>query len=100
RTDEVEAGRSSPSERWAFRLYRWLCRRPWAYRWAARAAAVLQEPLLDDGVLRRGPGPLAAWTAGRDFPPVARRTFRERWRALEADAGHAAAGDGPGAEGR
>src|SRR5690606_39108682 len=76
RRDEVEEGRGDRAEAAACRVYRWLCERPWAYRWAARAAAVLQEPLVEDGMLRGGPGPLAAWTAGRDFPPVARRAFR------------------------
>jgi L-lactate dehydrogenase complex protein LldF len=32
-----------------------------------------------DGWIRRLPPPLDGWTRTRDFPPIARRTFRERW---------------------
>jgi L-lactate dehydrogenase complex protein LldF len=32
-----------------------------------------------DGRIQRGPPPINRWTHGRDFPPIAQRTFRERW---------------------
>ena len=31
------------------------------------------------GWIRRLPGPLSGWTRGRDFPPLARESFTERW---------------------
>ncbi len=33
-----------------------------------------------DGRIRGGPPPINRWTHGRDFPPIARRTFHERWK--------------------
>jgi L-lactate dehydrogenase complex protein LldF len=32
-----------------------------------------------DGCIQRGPPPINRWTHGRDFPPIAPKTFRERW---------------------
>ncbi|MFS8570786.1 MAG: LutB/LldF family L-lactate oxidation iron-sulfur protein [Thermaerobacter sp.] len=87
RSDEADQERAGRWDVLAFRAYRWLCERPWAYRWAARAAAALQRPLEEAGWLRGGPGPLKAWTEGRDFPAVAARTFRDRWRDLAAGEG-------------
>ncbi|PZN08095.1 MAG: iron-sulfur cluster-binding protein, partial [Bacillota bacterium] len=41
--------------------------------------------LLAGAVLRGGPGPLGAWTAGRDFPPLADRPFHARWAQLQEE---------------
>lgn len=35
---------------------------------------------LNGGVVKSMPPPLSAWTKRRDFPPFARRSFREQWR--------------------
>jgi L-lactate dehydrogenase complex protein LldF len=67
----------------AYRLWREVLRRPWLYRLALRAARTVLRPLASDGWLRRLPGPGAGWTAARDFPAPAARSFRERWRELQ-----------------
>jgi len=85
RDDEVrrKPAVASPELGWAFRLYRWVAGVPALYRLAARAGHVLQQPFVQDGRIRSLPGPLAGWTAFRDFPPLAAHTFHERWESGE-----------------
>jgi L-lactate dehydrogenase complex protein LldF len=69
-------------EKLAYRLSAAVLRRPWLYRLALRFARLVLRPLARDGWLRRLPGPGATWTAARDFPAPAPRSFRERWQQL------------------
>jgi L-lactate dehydrogenase complex protein LldF len=66
----------------AYRLWAALLSRPWLYRLAIRLARLVLRPLNKDGWLSKLPGPGAAWTAVRDFPAPAPRSFRERWKEL------------------
>jgi L-lactate dehydrogenase complex protein LldF len=61
--------------------YAFAATRPWLFRLLARFARGLARRLSRDGWLSRLPGPLAAWTAHRDFPAPASRSFSELWRA-------------------
>jgi L-lactate dehydrogenase complex protein LldF len=70
---------SRTGERLAYRLSKEVLRRPWLYRLALALARFTLRPLARDGWLRRLPGPGARWTAARDFPALAARSFRERW---------------------
>jgi len=69
-------------ERMVFKAARHLLTSPVLFRLAAGAGRVLQRPFLRDGRLRRLPFFLGRWTATRDLPPVAARTFHERWKDL------------------
>jgi len=51
---------------------------------AAGAASLLTPKR--DGWIRRLPPPLSGWTGTRDFPPLARPPFRDRWSDLAAKA--------------
>jgi L-lactate dehydrogenase complex protein LldF len=53
-----------------------------AYEAAQRAARRGQGPFVSGGAVRRGPGPLGAWTGARDLPPVAAQSFRDWWRSV------------------
>lgn len=68
------------AERWGYWLWREILRRPWFYRLAILAARYVVRPVDSDGWLKELPGPGAGWTAARDFPAPAVRSFRERWR--------------------
>jgi L-lactate dehydrogenase complex protein LldF len=66
----------------AYRLWAAVLRRPWLYRLAVRLARLVLRPLNKEGWLTKLPGPGAGWTASRDFPAPAARSFRERWKDL------------------
>jgi len=71
--------KKSALERLGYGLSAAVLRRPWLYRLALRAARMLLRPFAREGWLKRLPGPGAAWTATRDFPAPASRSFRKRW---------------------
>jgi L-lactate dehydrogenase complex protein LldF len=70
-------------EELAYRLWKEVLRRPWLYRLALRAARMFARLLAEDGWLSKLPGPGGGWTAARDFPAPASRSFREVWKELQ-----------------
>src|SRR5258705_1256946 len=68
-------------ERVTFKLLAQVLVRPVLYRLAARVGRVLQRPFARGGTIGRLPLFLDDWTRTRDLPPVAARTFQERWAA-------------------
>jgi L-lactate dehydrogenase complex protein LldF len=72
-----------PLEKLAYRLAGAVLRRPWLYRLALRCARMLLRPWARKGWLRSLPGPGKGWTAQRDFPAPAARSFREQWPTLQ-----------------
>jgi L-lactate dehydrogenase complex protein LldF len=69
------------TERMAFKLLAMLLQSPRLYRVTASAGRLLQKPLARDGRISRLPFFFGEWTRTRDLPPVAARTFQERWAA-------------------
>ncbi|BCS89132.1 LutB/LldF family L-lactate oxidation iron-sulfur protein [Pseudodesulfovibrio sediminis] len=55
-----------------------------AYNLLVKTGRLAQAPFVSDGMLKKGIGPLGKWTADRDFPPIARQTFGERWKTVHA----------------
>ena len=72
-------------ERMVFKALGRLLRRPGLYRLGARLARLLQRPFVRDGRIPRLPLVFGEWTRTRDLPPVAPRTFSERWDELERE---------------
>jgi L-lactate dehydrogenase complex protein LldF len=75
------------SERLAFKLYSYFWLRPRLYKFGMSAARLFERPLQKDGKIGKASGfvaklapPLGAWTAWRDAPAVAPRSFREQWK--------------------
>ena len=67
----------------AYRVWHEVLKRPWLYGLALRGSRLFLRPLAKLGWLERLPGPGAGWTASRDFPAPAARSFRERWKDLQ-----------------
>jgi L-lactate dehydrogenase complex protein LldF len=83
---EVDAQRIAPwPERVVFGTLGRLLRRPALYRGAVRLGRLLQRPFVRRGVIRRVPLFFGDWTRTRDLPPVAARSFQERWAELERE---------------
>jgi len=68
-----------------YRIWSWVMRRPRLYRWAARIGAWTMGAKARQGWVAKLPGPLAGWTAHRDFPVPASQPFRDRWAALQRE---------------
>jgi L-lactate dehydrogenase complex protein LldF len=80
---QVSEQRIAPwPERIAFKAFARFLAHPVLYRLAARIGRTLQRPFMRDGRIRALPYPFGRWTKTRDLPPVATRTFQERWREL------------------
>jgi L-lactate dehydrogenase complex protein LldF len=71
------------TERALFRALARVLGSPALFRAAARIGRVAQRPFVREGRLRGLPAAFGGWTRTRDLPPVATRTFRERWRDLQ-----------------
>jgi len=83
---EIDERRIAPwPERLVFALFARVVGSHVLYRLAVPIARLLQRPLVRGGMIRRLPFGFGAWTRTRDLPPVASRTFRERWRELERE---------------
>ena len=70
------------TERVLFKTFARLLVHPTLYRLGARIGRILQRPLIREGRIRALPFFFGRWTKTRDLPPVASRTFQERWREL------------------
>lgn len=79
RHDTVQAEQAPGWLRWGMRLYALAVTQPWLYRLGGRLAGLGTRLLARNGWLTRLPGPLAAWTHGRDFPAFTEESFQARW---------------------
>jgi L-lactate dehydrogenase complex protein LldF len=76
-----EPGQQSRAERWAYWLWAFALRRPWAFGWGSwLATRTLGRWRRKTPWLKRLPGTLHGWTATRDFPAPAPARFRDWWR--------------------
>jgi L-lactate dehydrogenase complex protein LldF len=80
-----QKSRSGLAERLAIRLWAFAMRNPRIYNLVFRTAAFFQRPLIDDGRLNGFPFELGGWTINRDFPPLAKKSFRSMWAEVEGE---------------
>ncbi|MBI4640433.1 MAG: iron-sulfur cluster-binding protein [Candidatus Tectomicrobia bacterium] len=71
-TDNSESGGPSRMERLAILLWAFSMRHRWIYEALSTIASKLQKLFL--------PFPFSRWTESRDFPHLAEKSFRRRWR--------------------
>ncbi len=82
RREVDERGIAPWPERVVFKALARLLQSPRLYRFAGRLGRTLQRPFVRAGRIRALPYFFGQWTKTRDLPPVAARTFQERWRDL------------------
>lgn len=86
--DGVPADRNGKfGERMAFKIYGSMWSGPRLYNFGTQAARVMQKLIVRRGKIGRVSGlmaklvpPLGAWTAWRDAPSIAPKTFRQQWK--------------------
>lgn len=89
RSRVVESGKSGENgsaflERFAIRLWRLSMQNKTVFNLLVRLSYFMQKPWLrDNGKLSSLPLPFSGWTKHRDFPPVSKSPFRERWKEIE-----------------
>lgn len=76
---DVVAAERPVAEATAFRMWAAFWRRPSGFRLFIRASRLGQRVFVRRGRIRHAPLFLGRWTRARDLPPIAKRTFRERW---------------------
>jgi L-lactate dehydrogenase complex protein LldF len=82
--ERLDTAKIAPwTERVLFGMARRVMMRPSWFRAAASVARLAQKPFARHGRLRALPLFFGKWTATRDLPAVAEKTFSERWRELE-----------------
>jgi len=81
REEQVKRRLRPWSERLALRAWAWLAGKPALYRWAMRRAARYLSWLADGRGAIQEFGLAPAWTAGRDLPVTANKTFHELYAA-------------------
>ncbi len=72
-------------EKLTFRLTRLGMTSPLLFRLGVTFGRLGLRLFVKDGRVKSGPPPINRWTHGRDFPPIANKTFHERWKHMEKD---------------
>jgi L-lactate dehydrogenase complex protein LldF len=78
---EARSDERGPSlvERLAIKLWSFAMQHRSIYNLGFRIAAFLQGPMAEDGKIKHLPFAFGGWTEYRDFPALARRSFRSMW---------------------
>ena len=75
RKSAVDSDLTSWSERWVMRIFAAMMKRPGLYRLGRTLGWIAQRILAPPGKGLRVPH----WSAGRDFPPLAKKSFHQLW---------------------
>ena len=81
--ESLDRDRIAPwGERVVFKMLGRVLGSPMLFALAGRIGRVAQKPFVSDGRLTRLPLVFGRWTRSRDLPPVAAKTFTQRWKDL------------------
>lgn len=72
-------------ERYSFILWKYVARSPFLYKVAGKLGYYLQKPFEKSGYITKLPSPFSGWTKYRDFPSIAKRSFRDIWEDIERE---------------
>lgn len=67
----------------AVRLWRFTMENKGIYHLASQLSYILQKPWIRHGRLTSLPFPFSCWTKKRDFPAVAKTSFRKQWKEIK-----------------
>ena len=86
RSDVVEEGETARMEKLAMQNFAWMMGSRTLYESAGKMASGGSNLLawFGGGSIKAMPGPFAAWTDTRNFPPFAKHSFRDQWRERQA----------------
>jgi L-lactate dehydrogenase complex protein LldF len=85
RRDVVEELGGPLAERLGMRAFRTSAASPRLFNIGGRIARGALRVLGSDDHVSRLPPPLSSWTHGRDFPALAKQSFRQRWAEMQQD---------------
>jgi len=80
---QVKRGLADKAQGIAFKGFQKTMKSPALYKISGKVGRVAQKPLtrgVPGGLVGSIPNPLGAWIKSRDLPPLARKSFRERWK--------------------
>jgi L-lactate dehydrogenase complex protein LldF len=80
RNRQVEEGIVGKTQQIGFKTFENTMKNPALYNISAKASRIAQKPLLKGGSVKSLPGPMRGWTDFRDFPLLAKKSFRELWK--------------------
>jgi len=85
---ESKKGGTRVLERLGIRLWRFTVEHESIYKITNKLSYYFQLPWKgSNGKLNSLPYPFSRWTDQRDFPAVAKKTFRETWKEIKHEAG-------------
>ncbi|GAB7388769.1 LutB/LldF family L-lactate oxidation iron-sulfur protein [Bacillaceae bacterium] len=85
RRRKAENGHTPREERLAFKGFRYVAANPRRFRVALKLGSLGQKLVVRNGKVKGKVGPLKGWSACRETPSLAERSFREAWETLVQD---------------
>nr|WP_144928829.1 LutB/LldF family L-lactate oxidation iron-sulfur protein [Paenibacillus bovis] len=78
-----EEERSSFGEKLAMKGFSLAASNPLLYQMGSKIAPTVMGPLVKEGKIKKGPGPIKPWTDIRDFPEPSKESFRDWFKQRE-----------------